>query len=276
MKQIRIALSSRDTHDHWGTEVMKIRILATLAASAMAIALPSVASAQGTPVLDIKASIASVKELEQLRQAVAKAEQLKGKVTDMSTSIGQIGKSSLGNMMSTAGFNFKSVAGGAKGVLSDVEDMGTQANTALTQAKGMKIPGEAMNFKVGDANNKLGLQDARTAAQQLFFYNGSEQMDQTKIAALRDRRNAMLRESAVSAYASSVATKSGGATAGTAADNLVAAVKDSPDLRGDVQANTGVLLAIYKEIVQQTALQTDAVGLAAAQTLATDPTGKAN
>lgn len=250
------------------------RILAAAAASAFALLAPSMASAQAV-VIDPKLYASAVKELDNAKQLKQTAEKTVGQVTKVSDGIGKIGKSTLGSLLDQSGFNFQSV-NGVKGILSNVEDLGSQSTSALSAAKSMKIGNEALNFATPAAGAAMDLKGARDAAKQIFFYNGSDALDQQKVSQLRARRGAMLRESAVTGYATSTAMKSDMGKSGESANKLVAQVKDSADLRGDVQANTAAMLAVFGEMTKQTALQTQMLEIASATTLAADQTGKGN
>jgi len=250
------------------------RILAAAAASVIALMAPSMASAQAL-VLDPKLLTTAKTQLDNAKQLKQAAEKGVAQVTKVSDGIGKIGKSTLGSLLEQSGFNFQSV-NGVKGVLSNVEDLGTQSTSAMSAAKAMKIGNETLSFATPAAGTSMDLKGARDAAKQIFFYNGSDALDQQKVSQLRARRGAMLRESAVTGYATSTAMKSDMGKSGEAANKLVAQVKDSADLRGDVQANTAAMLAVFGEMTKQTALQTQMLEIAAAQTLAGDQTGKAN
>ena len=250
------------------------RIIAAATASLFAIVMPSVANAQAF-VLDPKVLVQAKAQVDQAMKLKQAAEKTVGQVTKISDGIGKVGAGSLTSLLQQSGFNFQSV-NGVRGILSNVEDMGSQATSALNTAKSMKIGNESLNFAMPGANQKMDLSGARNAAKQIFFYNGSDALDQQKVSQLRARRSAMLRESAVTGYATSTAMKSDLGTSGAAANKLMAQVKDSSDLRGDVQANTAAMLAVFGEMTKQTALQTQMLEIAAAQTLAADQTGKAN
>lgn len=257
------------------------RIIAAAAASLFAIVMPSVANAQAV-VLDPKVLVQAKAQVDQAMKLKQAAEKTVGQVTKISDGIGKVGAGSLTSLLQQSGFNFQSV-NGVRGILSNVEDMGSQATTALNSAKAMPIGKESFSFVTSGPKSQqypngapLDLGQARNAAKQIFFYNGSDALDQQKVSQLRARRSAMLRESAVTGYATSTAMKSDLGTSGAAANKLMAQVKDSSDLRGDVQANTAAMLAVFGEMTKQTALQTQMLEIAAAQTLAADQTGKAN
>src|SRR3546814_11075306 len=69
-------------------------------------------------------------------------------------------------------------------------------------AKKLQIPGEgAINIpNISSSSDPIAA--GREAAGQLFFYNGGESMTQAAVRSLRERRNIVLRDTAVTAYRS--------------------------------------------------------------------------
>jgi hypothetical protein len=244
---------------------LKARILIATGLVAASLTAAAPAYALGTPVLDasalakIRETIAvGTKQLGAIQQQVAQVQQMRN-------TIGQVGPGSLGKILSASGLNFD----GAQGALRDVGSMTGQMNAVTSQAKNLKISGESMNFA-----NITNLSSGREAASQLFYYNGSEAMTSDTVGKLRERRNAMLRESAINGYGAAASMKGDMVKTQDVATKLTAQVQASADLRGDVQANTATMLAIYSEITKQTAIQAQMLEVQSAQTLAVDSTGK--
>ena len=247
---------------------MKVKSRILLGLAMVGLMSPAPAFAGGVPVIDPTA-IARIRETVSVAtKQLGAIQQQVSQVTQMRNTIGQIGQGRLGDMMSASGLNFADI-GGAKGILSDITSMGNQVSSMTTQAKQLKLPGESMNF--GSITN---LNTGREAAAQLFFYNGGQEMTQDTVAQLRVRRNALLRDSAVSGYGAAAAMKSDMSKTSEIADKLAGQAKSAADLRGDIQANTATLLAIYGEITKQTALQAQMLEIQSTQTLAVDSTGK--
>src|SRR3546814_3950974 len=74
-------------------------------------------------------------------------------------------------------------------------------------AKKLQIPGEgAINIpNISSSSDPIAA--GREAAGQLFFYNGGESMTQEAVSSLRERRNIVLRETAVTAYGAATALR---------------------------------------------------------------------
>ncbi len=240
------------------------RLLSGIAlSSTMLSAVP--AHAGGVPVIDPTA-IARIRETVSVatKQLGAVQQQVQ-QVTQMRNTIGQVGPGMLNNMLQKSGLDFSA----AQGVLKDVSSMSSQVTNLSSTAKSLALSGESMNF-----GSIKDLTSGREAAAQLFFYNGSNPMDQKTIGLLRERRNALVRDSAIGGYGAAVAMKGDMAKTTQIADNLSAQAKDATDLRGDVQANTATMLALLGEVSKQTALQAQMLEMQSAQALSGDSIGQ--
>src|SRR3546814_10143821 len=91
---------------------------------------------------------------------------------------------------------------------------------------------------------------------QLFFYNGGESMTQEAVSSLRERRNIVLRETAVTAYGAATALRADLEETRKIAEGLQEQAKPSADLRTDVQVSTPALLAMSAELQNQTSITT--------------------
>lgn len=242
---------------------MKIRVIAT--AALLATTFFSAPASANIPVIDPTAiarlretvSVAT-KQLGALQQQVQQVQQMRN-------TIGQVGPGMLGNILQQSGLDFS----GEKGILNSITSLKSQADTTLGQVKSMKMSGESMNF--GSITNLNG---GREAASQIFFYNGKESMSPQLVSQLRTRRQAVVRDSAVTSYGTAAAMKGDMIKTQQVADGLSAQAKATTDLRGDVQVNTAAMLAIYGEVSKQTAIQAQMLELQSAQTLSVDSTGK--
>lgn len=243
---------------------MKFRVLVTTALFGAAMFSAAPASAN-IPVIDPTAiarlretvSVAT-KQLGALQQQVQQVQQMRN-------TIGQVGPGMLGNILQQSGLDFS----GEKGLLNSITSLKSQADASLSGVKSMKMSGESMNF--GNITNLTG---GREAASQIFFYNGKESMTPDLVSQLRSRRQAVVRDSAVTSYGTAAAMKGDMIKTQQVADALSTQAKGSTDLRGDVQANTAAMLAIYGEVSKQTAIAAQMLELQSAQTLSTDATGK--
>ncbi len=247
--------------------VKKSRTLfaATLAASVAFTASPANA---GIPVIDPTA-IARIREVvSTASQQLAQIRQQVQQVNQMRNTIGQVGKGQLDSIMQQSGIDMA----GAKGVLRDVQTLGSTTANLGDAVKGLKIDGEgALNIPSIDS-----LAAGRDAAGKIFFYGGDGAMSMQTVKKLRDRRNIALRETAVTGFGAAASFKSDLAETQQIADKLTAQASDSPDLRTDVQVNTATLLAMYAELQKQTAIQAQLLELDASRTLAGDATAKRN
>lgn len=243
----------------------KLRFAAGAAVAAVLMsAVP--AHAAGTPVIDptaiarIRETVSvATKQLSSLQQQVSQVQQMRN-------TIGQIGPGSLGNILSKAGLDFSAETGAFR----DIGSLSSQVKSISSQASRLSI-GKEGGLKIPEITN---LVSGREAAAQLFFYNGSDAMSQTTISELRERRGTMVRESALSGYGAAATMKADLVKTQEVAKNLSAQAKDSADLRGDVQANTATMLAMYGELAKQTAIQAQLLEIESASTLAADSVGR--
>jgi hypothetical protein len=242
---------------------MKIRALVT--AALLATTVVSAPASANIPVIDPTAiarlretvSVAT-KQLGALQQQVQAAQQMRN-------TIGQVGPGMLGNILQQSGLDFS----GERGVLNSITSLKSQADDTMSQVKGLKMSGERMSF-----GNITNLSSGREAASQIFFYNGSDAMTPQLVTQLRTRRQAVVRDAAVTSYGTASAMKGDMIKTQQIADGLSTQAKASTDLRGDVQANTAAMLAVYGEVSKQTAIAAQMLELQSAQTLSVDSTGK--
>lgn len=230
-------------------------------------ALAATPAAAQIPVIDPTA-IARIREVvstgaQQLTQIRQQVQQ----VTQMRNTIGQLGQGQLSSILSSSGINLS----GPESLLRDVNTLGSSVGNMQNVASNFSISGE--NLRLPQIQT---IQDGREAASQLFFYGGNSTMSMTEVQQLRERRNAVLRETAITAHGAATAIKSDLTQTQQIADRLSAQAAAATDLRTDVQANTATMLAIYTEVQKQTALQAQLLELTAAQTLSTDATGRRN
>ncbi|AXK43781.1 type IV secretion system protein [Erythrobacter aureus] len=245
----------------------KARALFAAAAAATVMTMPAPASA-GIPVIDPTA-IARIREVvSTASQQLAQIRQQVQQVNQMRNTIGQVGKGQLDSIMQQSGIDMA----GAKGILRDVQTLGSTSANLGNAVKGLKIDGEgSLNIPTIDS---LGA--GRDAASKIFFYGGSESMNMQTVRQLRDRRNIALRETAITGFGAAASFKSDLAETQQIADKLSAQASESTDLRTDVQVNTATLLAMYAEMQKQTAIQAQLLELDASRTLAGDATAKRN
>lgn len=245
--------------------INKLRIIAGTALAAVLFSAAP-ASAAGVPVID-PAAIARIRETVSVatKQLAAVKEQVQ-QVQQMRNTIGQVGPGMLGKIMQQSGLDFTNPTGAFK----DIGSLASQVDSVASQAGRLKIGNEgSVNVsKITD------LATGREAAAKLFFYNGSDSLNATTIGQLRQRRGVMVRESALSGYGAASSMKADLIKTQQVASGLSTQAKDAADLRGDVQANTATMLAMYGELAKQTAIQAQLLEIESAQTLAQDSVGR--
>lgn len=243
--------------------IRKIALAAAVSASAL-ISVP--ASAGGVPVIDPTA-IARIREVvSKAQEQIAVAQQGVQQIQQMRNTIGQIGPGVLNSMLEQSGLDFQN----PKGAFKDIGSIAAQVDSIGQQASKFTIPGEG-SISIGKIDS---LSSGREAAAKLFYFNSSEPLTQSVVSDLRDRRNTMLRESATTAYGLAQTTKSDLLQTQDVANKLSQQAAGAADLRGDVQAGTAVLLAMYSELAKQTAVQAQLLDLESSRTLAADATGR--
>lgn len=247
----------------------KTRALVTAALIAST-AFSAPAHAAGVPVIDPTA-IARIREaVTTASQQLAKAQEQLGQMREMNSTIGKAGQGQIGTILKSSGLDFS----GEKGVLNSIRTLSTQANNLSGMASKLKIPGEgAINIpNISGSSDPIAA--GREAAGQLFFYNGSETMTQEAVSSLRERRNIVLRETAVTAYGAATALRADLDATRKIAEGLQEQAKTSADLRTDVQVSTAALLAMYAELQKQTSLTAQMLELESSRVLAADATGR--
>lgn len=244
------------------------RMTMSLLAGAAMLAGAAPANA-GVPVIDPTAIARIREEIAVATQTLATVKQQVQQVQGLQNSIGQMGASVLSDQLAKAGVNFNDL-NGATSVLRDVVALAADAKQMQNTLQNYKIDGESIALQVVS-----DLVSGRANAKKIFFYNGGNDMNQNSINGLRKRRSAAVRESAINGYALATAMKGNMEQTQKSADAISEQAKKATDLRGDVQANTAALLAIYAETTKQTALMAQALEVDASSSLASDPTGKA-
>lgn len=239
---------------------------AFVAAAMLTTAIPAHAE---IPVIDPTAIARIREEIAVATQTLNTVRQQVQQVQSLQNSIGQIGASVLGDQLAKAGINFNDLNGAAS-ILRDVTALAADTKMMSNVLQNYKIDGEAIALQaVSD------LASGRTNARKIFFYNGSNDMSQNTINGLRKRRSAAVRESAINGYALATSMKGNLTETQKTADAIADQAKKATDLRSDVQANTAALLAIYAETTKQTALMAQSLEVETANSLSSDPTGKA-
>ena len=216
---------------------MKKYIAALALSGAFVSAAP--AHAQGIPVIDPSNIAQTIKVVEngvqQVQQMKAQVEQL----TNLKDTIGDIGVGEIGSILERAGLNFN-----------------TEQDNLLGQFR-ETVPGIIDGLPNSELGRSLGVdagaaQQARTSidAGRRFalstFYRGTSASAAVREAALRD--------SATSGYATAVVTKVRLSESEATIQALNEQMAASTDLRTDVQNNTAVSMAQYQQMVIQTQL----------------------
>lgn len=232
--------------------------------------LSAPAYAAAVPVID-PAAIARIREaVTTASQQLAQAKQQLSQMQQMRNTIGQVGQGQIGTILQQSGLDFA----GEKGVLNSVRTLSSQANNLGSIAKNLQISGEGAINIPNISSSADPIAAGREAAGQLFFYNGDQTMTQEAVSGLRERRNIVLRETAVTAYGAATALRADLDGTRQIAEGLQNQAKTSADLRTDVQVSTAALLAMYAELQKQTTMAAQMLELEAARVLASDATGR--
>lgn len=251
---------------------MRTKFRAIVAATLIASTALSATAQAAVPVIDPSA-IARIREVvSTASKQLAQGQEQLSQMQKMRTTIGEAGQGQLGSILKSSGLDFN----GEKGVLNSIRTLSTQANNLGTIAKGLQIPGEGSINIPNISGSSDPIAAGREAAGQLFFYNGSETMTQEAVSGLRERRNVVLRETAVTAYGAATALRADLDSTRKIAEGLQEQAKTSADLRTDVQVSTAALLAMYAELQKQTSLTAQMLELESSRVLAADATGRRN
>ena len=239
---------------------MKKYIAALALSGASVMAAP--AHAQGIPVVDPSNIAQTIKVVEngvqQVQQMKAQVEQL----TNLKDTIGDIGVGEIGSILERAGLNFNAEQDNLLGQFRET------------------VPGLIDGLPSSELGRSLGVdagaaQQARTsidAGRRFFlttFYRGSNASldDVTQRQAVRE---AALRDSATSGYATAVVTKVRLSESETTIKALNEQMAASTDLRTDVQNNTAVNMAQYQQMIIQTQLLAQLLEVQATGNMATE------
>lgn len=246
---------------------MTIKHALRLGGAAAALALLPINSASaGIPVIDPTAIAKITNEVSVATRSLSQVTQITNQVTGMSRSIGSGNISGMTSILGRVGLNFND-----GGLLRNVTQLTGQVSNMSSMASSLpKVVGET-NFSLPKISS---FSDATSAAGELFYYNGSQPMTLEIVNSLRERREAVVRNAAITSYGVANSLKGEIQTTSDTASKLSDQAKSATDLRGDVQANTATLLAIYAEVTKQTALQAQMLDMQASQVLAVDTTGK--
>lgn len=222
------------------------KMLASLAAvSALGLIAPQ-AQAGGIPVIDPSNIAQTVKMVEnglkQVQQAKAQVEQL----SNIKDTIGAVGEGQIRSILQQTGL-----------------DTSTNSDTLLNQFNDT-LPGILDGLPNSDVGKSLGVdasaaREARTsidAARRftLSTFFKSERASIDEVTQRQGIREAAMRDSATSGFATAIVTKSRLGEAQATIDALNDQMGKSPDLRTDVQNNSAVNMATLQQLVIQNQL----------------------
>lgn len=230
-----------------------------LACLLLAIAGPNPAGATGVPVIDAASVAEATKNLQQMTEQVKQLNQMLGEVQQIVLSVGKTG-------LPTLAFQAVLLDSGLSRFAPPVQDL---ANSLTATAK-------AVDGVVSEGRALAGKADFSTFGSARQWVNQAltvpADADQTTTSAVRRARNLLAGEAAANAYAMALSARSQLPAASDRATTLANQAAQAKDMRGDVQANTAVMLAMQDEMARIQALMAAVLEVESAARLAdSDP-----
>lgn len=247
---------------------MKTTAVICVAFLTLELGAPAPARAQGIPVLDnsvllqVQNTLSTVKsQLGQLTQITQTVQQIEG-------AIGQLGPakmlSQIMGMLSSLNLGqFKNILSGLQPNLSGFTTTGSMSsalsslNNAFAQAAD------------GISSTKANLANA--------LYTAAANPTAATLQTLTDARSANVREAAVAAAATGLTGRNDvGANGASDLNQLTSGVNKAADLRGDMQANSAILLSVLKQLQTTNANLSALMHLQGASAIAADSPTSSN
>ena len=236
------------------------KYIAALALSG-AFVMASPASAQGIPVVDPSNIAQTIKVVEngvqQVQQMKAQVEQL----TNLKETIGAIGVGEISSILDRAGLNFNTEQDNLLGQFRET------VPGIIDGLPGSDL-GRSLNVDAGAAREARTSIDAGRRFALSTFYQGSK-ASVDEVTRRQAVREAALRDSATSGYATAVVTKVRLSESEATIQALNEQMSASTDLRTDVQNNTAVGMAQYQQMIIQTQLLAQLLEVQATGNMAT-------
>lgn len=242
---------------------MNTKIKLAVASAAVALLAASPASAQGIPVVDPGNIAQTVKVVQngvqQVQQMKAQVEQM----TSMAKTIGQTGPLAIAtDALKSAGMDYMNAE------TSPLKEY-RAAMPGLIDALPTSQVGSGLGISTNLAQQaKTNIQAGRQFALQAFYKPGNATADE--VAARKGVREAAMRDSVTAGYAMAVYTKNDLAQTEGTMKALSQSVTQAADLRGDVQSNSAISLAMLQQMTVQSQLLSQLLEVQSTSSMAGD------
>jgi len=237
------------------------------------------AGAAGVPVVDSGSVAEAAKNLQQMTEQVKQLNQMLGEVQQVVQAVGKAGLPSLP-------FQAALTESGLSRFAPPVQELASSLKTTAAAVSAVSKESQTVDTSLpvgaqkisGDINAKPDFSSFTSAQQWVKSeLTVARDADQTAIAATRRARNLLAGEAAANAYAMALSARSQVSAESDRAANLASQASAAKDVRGDLQANTAVMLAMQDEMAKIQALMAAVLEVESASRLAdSDPaTGSA-
>jgi hypothetical protein len=228
----------------------------------MILSLPSFACAQGYPVID---SAAVSKAIDNLNAATQQVRELKDMLTQVQSIVQTVGKEGVPTLL----FQEALSQSGISQYGPPVEDLldSAQATWGTVQAGYSAGQQATASFRdiLAQADRLKGQASALSAKPDFSSFSATQGWVQKELTVPKDAnlttvnltrkaRSMLAGEAAANAYAIALNTRSQIAAMADRAEKLAQQANSANDLRGDMAANTAVMLAMHDEMAQVQAL----------------------
>ena len=247
-----------------------------LAVSAASAGTPE-ARAAGVPVIDGAAVAEAAKTLQQMTEQVKQLNQMLGEVQQIVETVGKTG-------LPTLAFQGVLLESGLSRFAPPVQELAGTLKKTVAAVDGVVKEGRAVGKAFQADANKISADMTKLGAKPDFSSFASAQQwvkselsvardaDQTAILTARRARNLLAGEAAANAFAMALSIRGQMPAEADRAANLAGQAAAAKDVRGDLQANTAVMLAMQDEMSRIQALMAAVLEVESAARLAdTDP-----
>jgi hypothetical protein len=228
------------------------------------------AAAQGYPVID-EASVA--KAIDNLNAATEQVKQLNAMLGQVQSMVQTLGKQGLPTLL----FQEALSQSGISQFAPPVKDLLDSTSQSVGSIKSVLADIDKLKGQVGALGTKPDFSNFSTASNWVRSeLTTARDANLTTVNLTRKARGMLAGEAAANAYAMALNARSQLPAAADRAQQLAQRAGSANDLRGDMAANTAVLLAMHDEIAQLQALMAAVLEVQSALRLAEmDPTQSA-
>ncbi|HIJ63193.1 MAG TPA: hypothetical protein HPQ04_10925 [Rhodospirillaceae bacterium] len=221
------------------------------------------ALAAGVPVIDGAAVAEAAKTLQQMTEQVKQLNQMLGEMRQVAETVGKSGQP-------TQAFQGVLLDSGLSRFAPTVQDLaGSLKNTAAV-GPGVQADTRKISADLGTKPDFSSFTSARQWVKSELSV--TRDADQTAILTARRARNLLAGEAAANALALALSIRGQMPAAADRAANLAGQAAAAKDVRGDLQANTAVMLAMQDEMARIQALMAAVLEVESAARLAgSDP-----